>query len=273
MNKLFRIRAIQLCLVLVVSCLCVSCSHLNVDFDSSWSARNISVVVVEHELAPDDVTTADIVNILTRSGWHVVADREQAQARVVCRWARQPDLTEDSEPIEVVKSFHVQVISIQQPKILAVSDYFYSDVTEELIAGVNAALTALTHVPAAPEPQPALQVTQPAVSQSPIATAKVAVPAVKENPVKRIPTQTTTGAQDFSETQPVESLQNNADPIVVEEVAAVSIEESPQLVHPMEPAVPTKQVQPMEPAEPVSMEKSPWVPRFQGMGLDEWGKQ
>lgn len=258
MKKIFRIRAIQLFMVLVVSFLCISCSHLNVDFDSSWSARNISVVVVEHEQAPEDVTTADIVSILTRLGWHVVADHEQAQARVVCRWMRQTDLTEESEPVEVVKSFHVQVISVKQPKILAVSDYFYSNNTEDLIGGVNAALTALTQEPVVSAPQAVLPKTQPVSQQS---------------PVERITTPPIDVAQDSSVIQPVKQLQNDPETITVEEVSSVPLEDSPQQVLPMEPAVPAQQVQPLEPAEPVSMETSPWVPRFQGMGFDEWGKQ
>lgn len=264
MNKLFRIRAIQLCLVLVVSCLCISCSHLNVDFDSSWSARDISVVVVEHEQAPDEVTTADIVNLLTRSGWHVVAEREQAQARVVCRWLRQPDLTVESEPIEVVKSFHVQVISIEQPKVLAVSDYFYSNNDEALLDGVDAALMALTDNTVATAAHPVVPEGQ-AVAVPNTVVAPTLPPAVKVSPVKQATSQPTAVEQVVSASQPVVQPQIDEKNVIVKEVSSVATE--------LTPPAPAHQVLPLESAEPVSMEKSPWVPRFQGMGLDEWGKQ
>ncbi len=273
MNKLFRIRAIQVCMVLVVSCLCISCSHLNVDFDSSWSARDITVVVVEHEQAPDEVTTADIVNVLTRSGWNVVAEREQAQARVVCRWLRQTELTAESEIIDVVKSFHVQVISVEQPKVLAVSDYFYSNNNEELLDGVNAALAALTQDTVMPAPQPVLRTAQPVALQSPVVAPSPATPVVKESPVKSITPPLTSIPQEISATQSVAQRLIDEETITVEEVPAASLEGAPEQVLPMEPAVPVQHVLPLESAEPVSMEKSPWVPRFQGMGLEEWGKE
>lgn len=263
MNKFFRIRAIQLCLVLVVSCLCISCSHLNVDFDSSWSARDISVVVVEHEQAPAEVTTSDIVSILTRSGWHVVADRDQAQARVVCRWMRQPDLNAESEPVEVIKSFHVQVISIQQPKILAVSDYFYSNNDEELLDGVNAALTALTQGQVAPVSQPALSKSQPVAPQNSVVAPKRATPVVNT-----ITSKPTSVVPIDSVIQSDAHLRSDEQSITVEELTPVAIE-------PIS-SEPEQEVLPLEPADnagPVSMEKSPWVPRFQGMGLEEWGKE
>ncbi|OEU73388.1 MAG: hypothetical protein BA874_05980 [Desulfuromonadales bacterium C00003068] len=271
MNKLCRIRAIQVCMVLVVSCLCISCSHLNVDFDSSWSARDITVVVVEHEQAPDEVTTADIVNVLTRSGWHVVAEREQAQARVVCRWVRQTELTAESEIIDVVKSFHVQVISVEQPKVLAVSDYFYSNNDEELLDGVNVALIALTQVPVVPALQPVLPKDQSVAPQIPVVTP-VLVPTVKLTTLNPA-----SSAQVVSATQPVAQQHVDEKSIDVDELSSVVTEQasapSVQQVLPMEPAVPVQHVLPLESAQPVSMEKSPWVPRFQGMGLEEWGKE
>ena len=264
MNKLFRIRAIQLSMVLVVSCLCISCSHLNVDFDSSWSARDITVVVVEHEQAPNEVTTADIVNILTRSGWHVVADGQQAQARVVCRWARQADLTAESEAVEVVKSFHVQVISVEQPKVLAVADYFYSNNSEELLDGVNAALMAMTDNTVATAAHPDVAEVQAVVVPNAVVAATLSS-AVKISPVKQVTSQPAVTEQVVSASQPVVQSQLDEQTVIVEDVSSIATE--------LPLAAPAPQVLALESAEPVSMEKSPWVPRFQGLGLDEWGKE
>lgn len=267
MKTLLRIRPITLYLLCVVSCLCISCSHLNVDFDSSWSARAITVVVVEHDHAPDEVSTADIVNILNRSGWHVVADRDQAQARVVCRWSRQPDLTSESEPIEVVKSFHVQVISVAQPKVLAVSDYFYSDSNEQLLDGVHAALTALTQARVVNVPQAAAAKVHPV--SAPEVEASVVVPVVPA--VEKLSTDTQKDAQSPSVVAAVTA--SHADIQALSGEQEILVQET--LVDTSLPTSSTErqQVQPLESAGPVTMEKSPWVPRFQGMGLEEWGKE
>lgn len=268
MKKILPFRPITVSVLAFICCLCISCSHLNVDFDSSWSARDIRVVVVEHQQPPDEVTTADIADILTRSGWHVVADRHQAQARVVCRWARETDLNAETDAIEVVKSFHVQIISVDQPKVLAVSDYFYSNPHEKLIVGVNKALTALTQKPepiaaepiaaepVAPKVQPIAAGVRPVDIMNDVPADKVSA-AITANPV----------VQDTMQQTATEQVVNTPQP-----VAKSLVDEKTFVVEPLTPAVPEQQVLPLESAEPVNMERSPWIPRFQGMGFDEWGK-
>jgi len=269
MNRLLNMHAIKLCMVLVVVYLVTGCSHLNVEFDSSWASRQVSVVVVEHQYAPDDVTTADIHQILTRSGWQVVTDVEQAQARVVCRWTRQPDLNAESEPIEAIKSFHVQVISIEQPKMLAVSDYFYSNTNEDLLPGVESALLAITQavIPASEPVAPV--VTNKVPVASPIA------PVVKVDSPVTIPVS----AEPPSLTKPTyvapvtPSLEMSAEQPAVEPVIDTPSVVTEAMILPLEPAQVVEPIEPIQSTEPVSMETSPWVPRFQGMGLENWGKE
>lgn len=278
MNRILQMRALKLCMVLVVFILSAGCSHLNVDFDSSWASRQISVVIVEHQQGPDGVTTTDISEILTREGWHVVSNANQAQARVICRWTRQPDLNSESEPIEVIKSFHVQVISIERPKMLAVSDYFYSNTNEDLMQGVEAALLALTQGVAsktapnvvATKKKVASAVTSPKTEIAPVTVVPaVSQPVFVEQSVDRVPTAEVS--------IPVLTTMGTEIPVVPSAVVVDEIVDvSPQEILPMEPVPvvePIEPIDPVESAEPVSMEISPWVPRFQGMGLDEWGKE
>lgn len=266
MNRILQLRALKLWVVLVVGCLSAGCSHLNVDFDSSWASRQISVVVVEHQHAPEEVTATDIREILTQSGWVVVSDDNQAQARVVCRWTRQPDLNSESEPVETIKSFHVQVISIERPKMLAVSDYFYSTGDEELLPGVEAALLAITRgVRSAP-----------IVKRTPVETTvdhkevtETVKPAAVHVDTQKVILPATTKQQPMTEpvSAPVLTTQKS------EAVVALPVADVPQKIRPLEPAQPVEALEPIELSEPVSMETSPWVPRFQGMGLEEWGKE
>ncbi|MDY0189492.1 MAG: hypothetical protein RBR22_02055 [Desulfuromonas sp.] len=271
MHRLPQLRAIELGIVVTLFCMCLSCSHLNVGVEPSWSASDLSVVSIEHEQAPESVTTADISALLNRGGWQVVQDPAQAQARVVCRWTRQTDLNSESEAIAVVKSFHVQVISVTNPRVLAVADYFYANNSEKLIDGVTSALTAITQYQAAPEviAKPKQEATTNLASTSPSpAPATVSPEPTTVSPTAKtvnLAAPITAPAPSVSTTPEVTAVQ----PVV--DTSTIELNESQPTAIPNE-TLPIQQVQQLSNPEPVNMERSPWIPRFQGLGLEEWGK-
>jgi len=255
MKTLLRLRTIELSLIFTIFCMCLSCSHLNVGVDPAWSAKNISVVSVEHDLAPDNVTTADIGAILTRGGWQVVQDPSQAQARVVCRWSRQTELSSESEAIVVVKSFHVQIISVENPRVLAVADYFYANDNEKLIDGVVTALTAITQYHPATTAQQAQQENVPTNAVAPT-TARSAAAPTTGNPAALPTAQENYAISAVAIVQPAPAMEHS--------------DTSPAAI-PNE-TLPVQEIKQLSNPELVNMERSPWVPRFQGFGLDEWGE-
>jgi hypothetical protein len=253
--------------------MCLSCSHLNVGVDPSWSASDLSVVSIEHEQAPESVTTADISALLNRGGWQVVQDpaQAQAQARVVCRWTRQTDLNSESEAIAVVKSFHVQVISVTNPRVLAVADYFYANDSEKLIDGVTSALTAITQYQAAPEviakPKQEATTKLASTSPSPAPTAIDPAPTTVSSTAKAVNLAAPIAAPATS----VSTTPEDTDVQPVVDTPTIELNESQPTAIPNE-TLPIQQVQQLSNPEPVNMERSPWIPRFQGLGLEEWGK-
>lgn len=256
MHRFPLLLAIELGLFVMLFCMCLSCSHLNVGVEPSWSASDISLVSIEHDQAPEGVTTADIRALLNRGGWQIAQDPSLAQARVVCRWIRKIDLNSESEEITVVKSFHVQVISVNNPRVLAVADYFYANDSENLIDGVTSALTAITqhhHAPVAPATPK-----QEAKNKPTNTSHNLAPITVKTAPTIADPEATVPAAQGDISVQQV--------------VATPAIEHNKkQPAAKANETLPIQQIQQLSRPEPINMESSPWIPRFQGFGLEEWG--
>jgi hypothetical protein len=255
-------RIVLCCLLLAVSCWCTGCSHLHVDFDSTWADRAINVVAIEQHDAPTGVTNTAIAQILTEAGWQVVESAAQAEAIVVCKWARVTDLNAESEPVLAVKSFHVQIVSVHQPKVLAVADYFYPQGGNKLLPGVKIALLAIQRGSSVVPAQPAEITTKNNLAADKAVIAKTAIVAV--NPVAD-----NTPAPPVAAKEPLKSIETvpaKEPTLTIETVTATPMN--------IEPLIPAEQkVAPLESAAPVNMEKSPWIPRFQGLGLEAWGKE
>ena len=253
---------IRILFVLFSLALVSACSHLHVDLDSHWRLSQDARVAVVVEQPPTEISVSQVTDAVYSLGWKPADGNSAADAQLLCRWQRVVDLTDDSEPTEAIKSFHVKIINAQNGQLLGVVDYFYADGELDLWTGVEKALNQLyaqiTVTPVVAEP----------VVAEPVAAEPVAAEPVVAEPVVAEPVVTEPVVTEPVVTEPVDSISSAIDTSsssrsgVIYQQSVVGSQESD-----VEQADHKKQ------ASPQAMEKSPWIPRFQGMGLENWGKE
>ena len=240
---------IRFLFVMLILALLSACSHLHVDLDSNWRLSQDARVAVVVEQPPTEITVSQVTDAVYRLGWQPTDGSSRIDAQLLCRWQRAVDLTDDSEPTKTVKSFHARIINAENGRVLGVADYFYADGELDLWTGVEKALNQLYAQITVVSPVVA---TQP-VAIEPVAIEPVAIEPVAIEPVAASSSQTTSRA--------IDTTQTHVSGVIYQQHAAgqsASGDEESDL---------------QEQTAPQSMERSPWIPRFQGMGLENWGEE
>jgi hypothetical protein len=283
MSKVSRYLFGVFCMVLVSAC-----SHLHVDLDSSWRVSADAHVDVVVEQPPAEIAVTQVSEAIYQLGWQPPSAGHNADIQVLCRWQRVVDLNADSEPIKTVKSFHVKVINAENGQLLGVADYFYGTGEIDLWSGVESTLhelysriTTTAKVPPAASAQ---------IATAPVGPDTVVTPSVDETVTENDSSSEvqetvapSTAPVNVSVPPAVSAPSLPAEPVVepmptatvVVPVADHGEEQSSSAVVVSSPAIvrqPEMQGTTVDDVKPQSMETSPWVPRFQGLGLENWGQ-
>ncbi|MBN2645956.1 MAG: hypothetical protein JXR59_10865 [Desulfuromonadaceae bacterium] len=287
MNASIRLVLCSLCLSFVSAC-----SHLHVDLDANWKLAPDARVVVAVEDPPAGISGDQVVAAVQRLGWQDANDRHRADARLLCRWQRVIDLDADnSRPILTVKSFHARLINATTEQVLGVSDYFYAAGEPALWPGVEEALKQLYRRITISAPTAAVT---PAGTESPTKPPELSSGAATENQTAdstvlptRMPEKQESALPVADGPAPVAAAPVSevpqapparlSEPDAAEEKISVSPAKpsSAGLIYHPQPhsAVLEKGAQIETSHAPESMQTSPWVPRFQGTGLETWGQE
>ncbi|WP_316347927.1 hypothetical protein [Desulfuromonas acetoxidans] len=298
---------IRFLFVLLSLALVSACSHLHVDLDSHWRLSQDARVAVVVEQPPTEIRVSQVTDAAYGLGWQPADGSSPADAQLLCRWQRVVDLTDDSEPTKTIKSFHAKIINAQTGQLLGVADYFYADGELDLWTGVETALNQLyaqiTVAPVVTEPVVAKPVVAKPVVAKPVVAKPVVAKPVVAKPVVAKPVVAKPVVAEPAVAEPVVAEPVVAEPVVAEPVVAEPVVAEPFVAEPFV-AEPTDSIssaidntssstsgviyQPQATGSPVNdddqgdleelespqtMEKSPWIPRFQGMGLENWGKE
>nr|WP_320050173.1 hypothetical protein [uncultured Desulfuromonas sp.] len=260
------------------------CSHLHVDLDSHWRLSSDARVAVVVEQPPSEVSVAQVTDTVYGLGWQKPSG-DNLDAQLLCRWQRVVDLTEDSQQTQTVKSFHARLLNAENGQLLGVADYFYADGEMDMWTGVEKALKQLYQQITV---QPAtVMASKEALPSEPVKIDMASAEGEKPGEVhSSAPVQQAVAINKTSESlqtspsdvsDPVAELAPVA-PAVEDEKAearASGVVYQSQAAQPVQQ--PIRQKQDSAPAQhndpPSSMETSPWIPRFQGMGLENWGKE
>lgn len=287
MSKVSRYLFAVFCMVLVTAC-----SHLHVDLDSSWRVSADAHVDVVVEQPPAEIAVTQVSEAIYQLGWQPASAGHNADIQVLCRWQRVIDLNADSEPIKTVKSFHAKVINAENGQLLGVADYFYGTGEIDLWSGVESTLyelySRITTTAKVPPAAPAQIATAPVVPDT------VVTPSADETVMVNDPSSEgqeivvpITAPVNVSVPPAVSAPSLPAEPVVdpmptanavipvVEQHLDSGKEQAPSAVVVSSPAIvrqPEIQGTTVDDVEPQSMETSPWVPRFQGLGLENWGE-
>ncbi|WP_321532571.1 hypothetical protein [uncultured Desulfuromonas sp.] len=152
--------------------------------------------------------------------------------------------------------------------------------------------------PVVAEPVAAEPVAAEPVAAEPVAAEPVAAEPVAAEPVAAEPVAAEPVAAEPVAAEPVVAEPVVAEPVVAEPVVAEPVVAEPVVTEPVDSissAIDTssssrsgviyqqsvvgsqendvEQADHKKQASPQAMEKSPWIPRFQGMGLENWGKE
>nr|WP_320116850.1 hypothetical protein [uncultured Desulfuromonas sp.] len=289
---------IRFLFVMLILALLSACSHLHVDLDSNWRLSQDARVAVVVEQPPTEITVSQVTDAVYRLGWQPTNGSSRVDAQLLCRWQRVVDLTDDSEPTKTVKSFHARIINAENGRVLGVADYFYADGELDLWTGVEKALnqlyaqiTVVSPVavePVAVEPVAVEPVAVEPVAIEPVAIEPVAIKPVAIEPVAIEPVAIEPVAIEPVAIEPVAIEPVAIEPVAIEPVAASSSQTTSRAIDTTQTHVSgviyqqhaagqsasgDEESDLQEETAPQSMERSPWIPRFQGMGLENWGEE
>ena len=254
------------------------CSHLHVDLDSHWRVSSDARVAVVVEQPPSEVSVAQVTDAVYALGWQKPAGGSP-DAQLLCRWQWVVDLTEDSRQTQTVKSFHARLLNAENGQLIGVADYFYADGEMDLWTGVEKALKQLYQQitiqpstvmePIKGEASEAVKMNMASAESEKTGEVHSPAPVQKDVAINRTP--------ESVQSSPSEIIEPAA-PVIVDEKTASrpsGVVYQSQVDQPK--LQPIRQKQDSAPAlhdgSPSPMEKSPWIPRFQGMGLENWGKE
>lgn len=255
MHYTYRLR--RICALLAVLVVTAGCSHLHVDTLDAWTPQTIHTVVYTITDAPEAKADILVREQIRTLGWGVADSPNLADARVECEFAYKADLNSEGELTRTLESVHVRILDIPAGDTQAVSDYFYAHGKEqEWEEGVVAVFSAL-NADVAPQ-----RVERTAVVPE---TPAVEPPATTETTET---TGTTVGAQNnHVEVERKATSISTPEPALEQE----EVRELENIRTRADIPEPKKVREPESIREPERMEKSPWVPRFQGWGLEAWG--
>lgn len=234
------------------------CGSLHVDVGPTVDWDKISQVALEQPDQDPWQLAGAIRTHLQRMGLTVLAeDAADPDLRVRYFYQEGPDLNADGEVLTRLTSFHLQFIDPTTDNFVAVADYFYADSDSQPLAGVANAFAGLQQnmsvggtSQAKPEPTPAL--------------GSEAEPAVAApSPPQR---QVTTGSEDKT----LPEIQDSSPEALPQPTgksagAAPAAEQPPETLAPTTDRANARKIKPQV--------KSPWVPRFESWGFENWGEQ
>lgn len=234
------------------------CGSLHVDVGPTVDWDKVSRVALEEPDQDPWQLAGAIRTHLQRMGLTVLAeDAADPDLRVRYFYQEGPDLNADGEVLTRLTSFHLQFVDPTTDNFVAVADYFYADSDSEPLAGVANAFAGLQQNmsvggtgQAGSEPTPALgSEAEPAVATP--SPQQLQVPAGSE--AKALPER-----QDSNpETLPQPTGKNAG--------AEPSAEQPPETLSPATDQASARKVKPQV--------KSPWVPRFESWGFENWGEK
>lgn len=226
-----------------------SCSHLHVDTIDAWSPRNIQSVVYTLKDAPEGEADKLVRQQILALGWEIAPDPEQADARLHCEFGYKTDLNSESEMVRTLESVHLRISDANDMRTQAVSDYFYAHGKEnEWEEGVLAVFDALNEDGVRREVERGQTAGVPEVETSiTTETTEVAPKSVEVVEEVRISTP-----KLEPKTDDVREPQNIRSSAEMPETKVRTVNEPKNI------------------REPEAMEQSPWIPRFQGWGLEAW---
>ena len=233
-----------------------ACSHLHVDTMDAWSPRDIHSVVYTLKDAPEGEADKLVRQQIRALGWEIAPDPEQADATLNCEFGYKTDLNSESEMVRILESVHLRISDAVDMCTQAVSDYFYAHGKEnEWEEGVLAVFDALNVDGGARQEVERGQTTETAgdpeaeksMTTETTETTEVAPKSVEVVEEARISTP-----KPESETEDAREPENIRSRADIPETTARTVNE-PESIR-----------------EPEKMEKSPWIPRFQGWGLEAW---
>ncbi|MCK9172741.1 MAG: hypothetical protein M0O99_04565 [Desulfuromonas thiophila] len=242
------------------------CAHLHVDLQQGWSPSQVQRVQVAIDRAPASQSAAwfdeQIGKQLVALAWQA-SPRSQAQVEAKLFWQWRKDLTEDNVLIYQPASLHLRIESLPDQQLVALADYFYPRGGEpDHLAALEAVFTGLTRQP---EVAPAA-LTEP-VSTPPV----VAVPQIAPAFVPPAPlAQATVPGPAMPQQLPIAASAQNAEPVAPVTLAPLSPEQtrSSSITSGLPAVVPATQV----PAPLRTMTRSPWLPRLESWGFEDWGQ-
>ena len=229
-----------------------ACSHLHVDTADTWSAREIETVAYVIKDVPDSGADALVREHIQALGWKIVPQSAQADVLLETEFAYKTDLNSESEMVRTLDSVHLRVQDGRSKRTQAVSDYFYAHGKEnEWEEGITAVFKALN----------ADNSGQHSLEKEPVSATTEAEEAETTET-----TETTEVARDM----PLEAEPAPVKPSVKSEPQIEDVSEPKNVRSRSEISEAETVSEPESVREPESMEKSPWVPRFQGWGLEAW---
>ncbi|SEA62521.1 hypothetical protein SAMN05660420_02665 [Desulfuromusa kysingii] len=235
------------------------CSSLHVDMlpTVDWS----TVQIVEFQAPPQDRwnLTEPIQTELLAMDFQVVEDHRNPDLLFSYFTQEGIDLTVESEKVLRLRSLHVQFIDPKTKNLVAAADYFYPDNAQpsdfprgikELFAGIR---QQSQHQPVV---TPAASVKAVDEPEALTTEATIATPQPEATLIKQ-PTPETSAAKNQTE----QRITNPSDR------SSVAVETATQNVTP----VLDKDDEKMQQA--VQKTRSPWVPKFQSWGFENWGEE
>lgn len=237
--------------------LILGCSSLHVDVVPAVDWSTVSVVELQEPAHDPWLLTEAIRSQLQKMGMTVAAEENVAPDLLVRYFIQEgPDLNADGDLLTRLKSLHIQFVDPSTDQYVAVADYFYPDSDYEPVDGVVAAFSGLQQdIQAAgrkrvePAPLPAPQPSTDSVTEAP---QQQAVPAEAGE-------QTSRAELDSGTEDPAQSAA---------ESAAGKPQSTQQPSSTIAPATEKDSVRKVAPKT-----RSPWVPRFESWGFENWGEQ
>lgn len=258
------------------------CAHLHVDLQQGWSPSQVQRVQVAIDRAPASQSAAwfdeQIGKQLVALAWQA-SPRSQAQAQAKLFWQWRKDLTEDSVLIYQPASLHLRIETLPDQQLVALADYFYPRGGEpDHLAALEAVFAGLARLPQA---APAA-LTEPASTPSVVMTPDARQSSVPPTPVEQVAAAASiasTHPPSAPRAEPVASVMAGAlAPEQVQSLPLVTVPpggdrvapaENPLTVAPAPPAlVPASQA----PSPLRTMTRSPWLPRLESWGFEDWGQ-
>ncbi|MDD3802570.1 MAG: hypothetical protein PHV45_10305 [Desulfuromonas thiophila] len=242
------------------------CAHLHVDLQQGWNPSQVQRVQVAIDKAPASQSAAwfdeQIAKQLAALAWQA-SPRSQAQVEAKLFWQWRKDLTEDSVLIYQPASLHLRIETLPDQQLVALADYFYPRGGEpDHLAALEAVFAGLARLPQA----------APAALTEPVSTPPVvAVPQIAPAFVPPAPlAQATVPGPAMPQQLPIAASAQNAEPVAPVTLAPLSPEQtrSSSITSGLPAVVPATQV----PAPLRTMTRSPWLPRLESWGFEDWGQ-